>query len=56
MHLSGKQAGELARDAAVGRLLLTHIAPWTDAGAVLAEASAEFPGAEVVKQGAVYDV
>ena len=44
VHLSGKQAGELARDAAVGRLLLTHIAPWTDAGAVLAEASAEFPG------------
>jgi ribonuclease BN (tRNA processing enzyme) len=56
VHLSGKQAGELARDAGAGRLLLTHIAPWTDAKAVLAEADAEFPGAEVVKQGAVYDV
>ena len=56
VHLSGKQAGELARDAAVGRLLLTHIAPWTDPGAVLAEAAAEFPGVEVVKQGAVYEV
>jgi len=56
VHLSDKQAGELARDAGAGRLLLTHIAPWTDAGAVLGEASAGFPGAEVVKQGAVYDV
>lgn len=56
VHLSGKQAGELAREAGVGRLLLTHIAPWTDSGAVLAEADAEFPGAELVVDGAVYDV
>ncbi len=56
VHLSGKQAGELAREAGVGRLLLTHIAPWTDPGAILAEADAEFPGAELVVDGAIYDV
>ncbi|HEY2059812.1 MBL fold metallo-hydrolase [Amycolatopsis sp. NBC_01480] len=56
VHLSGKQAGELAKDAGVGRLLLTHIAPWTDRGAVLAEASAVFPDTEAVRQGSVYDI
>ncbi|WIX82330.1 MBL fold metallo-hydrolase [Amycolatopsis carbonis] len=56
VHLSGKQAGELAKDAGVGRLLLTHIAPWTDSRAVLAEAAAVFPDSELVSQGAVYEI
>lgn len=56
VHLSGKEAGELARKAGVGRLLLTHVAPWTDRDAVLAEATAVFPETELVKQGAVYDL
>ncbi|MBB4688868.1 MBL fold metallo-hydrolase [Amycolatopsis jiangsuensis] len=56
VHLSGKEAAELAKDAGVGRLLLTHIAPWTDRHAVLAEAQAVFPAAELVAQGAVYDI
>lgn len=57
LHLSGAQAGVLARQAQVGRLLLTHIAPWSDADAVLAEASKEYPGATAaVEQGASYPV
>ena len=56
LHLSGKQAGELACRAGAGRLLLTHIAPWTDRNAVLAEALAVFPDTIVVEQGAVYEL
>ncbi|GAB3478311.1 MBL fold metallo-hydrolase [Amycolatopsis cihanbeyliensis] len=56
VHLSGRQAGELARRAGAQRLLLTHIAPWTDRAEVLAEAEAEFPGTRLAEQGAVYDL
>lgn len=56
-HLSGVQAGELATAAGVGRLLLTHVAPWTDRDAVLAEARGRFSGpVELVRQGATYEV
>lgn len=44
LHLSGRQAGELAAKAGVGRLILTHVPPWTDRDAVLAEAGAAFRG------------
>ncbi|WP_121002809.1 MBL fold metallo-hydrolase [Saccharothrix australiensis] len=51
-HLSGVQAGELAAAAGVGKLLLTHVAPWTDAEAVLAEARSRFDGpVELVRRG-----
>ncbi|MTD57479.1 MBL fold metallo-hydrolase [Amycolatopsis pithecellobii] len=56
VHLSGKQAGALARRAGAGRLLLTHIAPWSDRIAILAEARAEFAAARLVEQGATYEV
>ncbi|WP_433269274.1 MBL fold metallo-hydrolase [Actinosynnema sp. CS-041913] len=56
-HLSGVQAGELATAAGVGRLLLTHIAPWTDPEAVLAEARSTFAGpVELARQGHKYAV
>ncbi|WP_236794893.1 MBL fold metallo-hydrolase [Amycolatopsis sp. GM8] len=56
VHLSGKQAGTLARRGDVGRVLLTHVAPWTDRVAILDEAMAEFPGARLVEQGATYEI
>ena len=57
LHLSGHQAGQLAAAAGVGRLLLTHVPPWTDADAVLAEARAAFDGpAELVRAGVCYQV
>ncbi|WP_367131710.1 MBL fold metallo-hydrolase [Saccharothrix sp. HUAS TT1] len=56
-HLSGVQAGQAAAEGGVGRLLLTHVAPWTDRAAVLAEARSAFSGpVEVVSQGDTYAV
>jgi ribonuclease BN (tRNA processing enzyme) len=57
LHLSGTEAGELAKRAGVGQLLVTHVPPWTDVEAVLAEARAQYPGeAVLVRQGASYEI
>lgn len=57
VHMSGLELGELAARARVGRLLITHVAPWTDAEAVLAEARSVYSGpVELVAKGAKYDV
>lgn len=57
LHLSGKQAGQVAAASGVARLLLTHVPPWTDSAAVLAEARAVYNGdAELVTQGASYRI
>jgi ribonuclease BN (tRNA processing enzyme) len=57
LHLSGREAGEHAAQARVGRLLLTHLLPWADAATVVAEARAAYDGPlEVVRCGATYDV
>jgi ribonuclease BN (tRNA processing enzyme) len=56
LHLSGREAGELAKQAGVGRLLVTHVPPWTDAQAVVDEAAAQFTGGlTLVEQGARYE-
>lgn len=57
LHLSGTEAGRLAKTAGAGRLLITHVPPWTDRAAVLAEARTEYSGdAELVVQGASYEI
>jgi ribonuclease BN (tRNA processing enzyme) len=55
VHLSGRQAAETATAAGVGRLLLTHVQPWSDRVAILDEASAAFGGpTELVDAGNTY--
>jgi ribonuclease BN (tRNA processing enzyme) len=57
IHLSGRDAGEAAAAAGVGRLLITHVPPWTDPDRVLTEAKAAFEGPiELVRQGTHYDI
>jgi ribonuclease BN (tRNA processing enzyme) len=57
LHLSCREAGELAKAARVGRLILTHVLPWTDPADVLAEAKAAFGGDVVLAEvGARYAV
>lgn len=55
VHLNGRQAGESAAAARAGRLVLTHIPPWTDADLNLAAAKAAYQGdVEVARPGAQY--
>jgi len=57
LHLSGRQAGELAAASGARRLILTHLAPWTDPAAVLAEAGEAFDGEiTLARAGARYSL
>jgi ribonuclease BN (tRNA processing enzyme) len=57
IHLTGTDCGEVARDAGVGRLVITHIPPWYDPVDMLAAAQQAWDGpAELARQGATYDV
>lgn len=56
LHLTGREAGEHAAAAGVGRLLLTHVPAWVDQIAQLAAASEVFAESELVHAGAVYEV
>lgn len=57
LHLSGTEAGQIAARAGVGKLLLTHIPPWTSREDVISEAKAEFDGpVHAVVCGEVIDV
>jgi ribonuclease BN (tRNA processing enzyme) len=57
LHLTGREAAETAEVSGVGRLLLTHIPPWHDRAAVLAEAAPYFDGpVQLVNPDATYDI
>jgi len=57
LHLTGRQAGEHAMAAGVGRLVVTHIPPWGHPAAAVAGASAAFGGPVTAAQsGLVLDV
>ncbi|MCX4386399.1 MBL fold metallo-hydrolase [Micromonospora peucetia] len=58
LHLTGREAGEAATKAGVGRLLLTHlVAAWGSEAHTVESAGAAFDGPfEVVRPGASYEV
>lgn len=55
-HLTAAQAGQIARQAGVKRLLLTHIWPFYDEARLLAEARATFSMCDIVGEGSKYSV
>jgi len=48
MHLSGAEAGRIAREAGVDKLVLVHIPPWGDPLGALKAARSEFSGEVIV--------
>jgi ribonuclease BN (tRNA processing enzyme) len=57
LHLTGHDAGELAAQAGVKRLVVTHVPPWHDAQTMLSEATKAYDGpTELAAMGAVYVV
>ncbi|WP_033438442.1 MBL fold metallo-hydrolase [Saccharothrix sp. NRRL B-16314] len=55
LHMSGREAGEVAAAAGVRRLVLTHVLPWSDREGVLADAAEVFPGpVSLATPGATY--
>lgn len=53
-HLSAALAAGYGARAGAGRVVLTHMRPFTDEEALLREAAAAFPGAEMAREGAEY--
>lgn len=57
LHLTAAQAAEHAARAEATRLILTHVPPWNDPAAALAEGAAVFPGqTELARRGLVVDI
>lgn len=53
-HVTARQAGEIAQEAGVKKLLLTHIWPLYDEAQILSECRAVFPQTEIVKECQVH--
>jgi ribonuclease BN (tRNA processing enzyme) len=58
LHLTGREAGEAATKAGVGRLVLTHlVSAWCSEANVVDSATAAFAGpTEVARVGARYEI
>ncbi|UNS97228.1 MBL fold metallo-hydrolase [Streptomyces tubbatahanensis] len=57
LHLNGRQAGQVATEAGVSQLVLTHVPPWTDPQVNLRDAKTAFDGpVEMARPGAVYEL
>ena len=57
LHLTGREAGDIATKARARRLVVTHVPPWHDAHLIFAEAEAAYDGpAELAAQGTVYEL
>ncbi|QNN53497.1 MBL fold metallo-hydrolase [Nocardioides mesophilus] len=57
LHLTGADAGRAATAAGVRRLVLTHVPPWYDGEAAVAEARTTYDGPlELATSGAVYEI
>ena len=55
LHMSGAEGAELANEAGVSTLLLTHVLPWSDKAAVLDSAKTVFGGeTQLARQGASF--
>jgi len=57
LHLTGAEAGTCAARAGVGRLLVTHIPPWTDRAEVESDVKTTWDGPyDLVTAGSTYDL
>jgi ribonuclease BN (tRNA processing enzyme) len=57
IHMTGAAAASVARDAGVGRLVLTHIPPWHEKQDAVREAQAVYDGPVLLAhEGATYEV
>ncbi|WP_203336033.1 MBL fold metallo-hydrolase [Nocardioides limicola] len=57
LHLTGREAGEAATKAGVGRLVLTHVPAWHDPKVALEEAADVYDGPiDLAHTGAVYKI